>query len=176
MRVKRDEYVRRSSAHCRWLAGFKREKADPIFDRPCRRAIAVVSVIMCAHFPWNMDQTATPKPSGSSRLFYEQAYSSKSSLITYPAAKVNLPSESPQFAPLSEFVRQYGLQGKRALEIGAGAGALQDVVEHYVGLDILSGHFKTGQWWSPQNRPMENAVRTTLVIPCSASVRQGVLG
>jgi hypothetical protein len=40
----------------------------------------------------------------------------------------------------------------------------------------LSGHFKTGQWWSPQNRPMENAARTTFVIPRSASVRQGVSG
>lgn len=99
--------------------------------------IAVLSgVLTLAHFPWSVDQADTSKLSDSSRLFYEQAYSSSSTKINYAAAKTNLPAKSPQFGPISEFVRQYGLQGKRVLEIGAGGGALQDVVEHYVGLDI----------------------------------------
>jgi len=35
----------------------------------------------------------------------------------------------------------------------------------------LSGHFKTGQWWSGQNRPMEIA-RNKVFLSCVGLVRQ----
>jgi SAM-dependent methyltransferase len=34
------------------------------------------------------------------------------------------------------FVEQFGLQGARTLEVGAGSGVLQDIVDDYTGLDI----------------------------------------
>jgi SAM-dependent methyltransferase len=97
---------------------------------------AVSGVLTLAHFPWSVDQADTSKLSDSSKLYWEQFYSSSSNKVNYIAAKRNLPAKPPQFGPVSEFVRQYGLQGKRVLEIGAGRGTLQDVVEQYVGLDI----------------------------------------
>ena len=36
------------------------------------------------------------------------------------------------------FVAEYGLQDARTLEVGAGSGQLQDVVENYTGLDIAA--------------------------------------
>jgi len=33
---------------------------------------------------------------------------------------------------------------------------------------ILSGHPKTGQWWSPQNRPMRKQSGQAIVLPCRA--------
>jgi SAM-dependent methyltransferase len=97
---------------------------------------AVVGVLTLAHFPWDVDQADTSTLSDSSRLFYEQAYALSSPKIDYGAAKVSQPTESPHYEPVSEFMRQYGLEETRVLEIGAGAGALQDVVDNYVGLDI----------------------------------------
>jgi SAM-dependent methyltransferase len=97
---------------------------------------AVVGVLTLAHFPWDVDQADDSTLSASSRLFYEQAYALSSPNINYDAAKATKPAESLHYQPVSEFVRQYGLEEKRVLEIGAGAGALQDVVDNYVGLDI----------------------------------------
>ena len=37
---------------------------------------------------------------------------------------------------LASFIAQYGLEKKRALDVGAGRGYLQDVVDDYTGLDI----------------------------------------
>ena len=37
---------------------------------------------------------------------------------------------------LRDFVSQYGLAGKKALDVGSGRGYLQDVVQDYTGLDI----------------------------------------
>lgn len=41
-----------------------------------------------------------------------------------------------QWIAVSEFVDQYQLRDKRILEVGAGSGRLQDVVDDYVGLDL----------------------------------------
>ena len=121
---------------------------------------AVVGVLTLAHFPWDVDQADTSTLSDSSRLFYEQAYALSSPKINYGAAKVSKPTESPHHQPVSEFMRQYGLEEKRVLEIGAGAGALQDVVDSYVGLDIAesarSNFHKPFVQGSATNLPFED--------------------
>ena len=40
---------------------------------------------------------------------------------------------------IEEFVSTYGLENSRVLEVGSGAGSLQDVVHDYTGLDISAG-------------------------------------
>lgn len=100
------------------------------------RIAAISGVLTLAHFPWSVDQADTSKVSDASRLFYEQAYAFSNAKINYAAARANVPAKTETYGLVSEFMRQYGLERKRVLEIGAGAGALQDVVENYVGLDI----------------------------------------
>ena len=95
-----------------------------------------IALLVLLHFPWNTDEPSVSKLLAPSRKYYEQAYTPGDTKIRYASADEKLPSQSPQFGPISEFVKRYGLQNKRVLEVGAGAGALQDIVEHYVGLDI----------------------------------------
>ncbi|MGO9128570.1 MAG: hypothetical protein ACLQIS_02495 [Bryobacteraceae bacterium] len=95
---------------------------------------AASGALTLVHFPWNANRAGSSNLGGSSRLFYEHASWTSRAKIGHLAAKANPPAKSPQSAPVSEFVRRYGLPGKPVLEIGA--GALQDVVEHDIGLDI----------------------------------------
>jgi SAM-dependent methyltransferase len=99
-----------------------------------RGITAASGVLTLVHFAWSVNQADSSNLSGLSRLFYEHAYSASSAKIKYLAAKANLPATWPQFGPVLELVRRYGLQGRRVPENSA--GALQDVAEHYVGLDI----------------------------------------
>jgi hypothetical protein len=38
---------------------------------------------------------------------------------------------------------------------------------------VLSGHPKTGQWWSPQNRPMRKRSGQAIVLPGGGSFGKG---
>jgi hypothetical protein len=104
-----------------------------LVDFACGIALASGALTL-AHFPWSVHQAGSSNLSGSSRQFYEHGHSACSAKIDCFATKANLPAKLPQFGPVSEFVQWYGLELKRVLEIGA--GALQDVVERSVGLDI----------------------------------------
>ena len=109
-----------------------------LFRRIIVAACAVATlcgVLTLAHFPWDVDG-ADIKVRTASKRFYDEAYAPTGDKIAYPAAQAGLPSQSNYFVPISEFLASYGLQNKRVLEIGAGAGGLQDVARDYVGLDI----------------------------------------
>jgi ubiquinone/menaquinone biosynthesis C-methylase UbiE len=110
-------------------------------------ASAVASAIL---FPWSTDPKSDE--SKETRRFYAKAYDTGviPAATTAPSQTVPL-SEKEQFyvdfaqraaisagvpRDLAEFIKKYDLQDKKALEVGAGSGLLQDAVADYTGLDI----------------------------------------
>lgn len=113
-------------------------------------ASAIASAIT---FPWSVDPQGDESVNAEHRRFYERAYSSEAKATkdpTPPTATVPLSAKAkfyidfarnsaiaakiPQTA--AEFVTKYGLKDKKVLEVGAGSGLLQDIVEDYTALDI----------------------------------------
>ena len=66
----------------------------------------------------------------SPKRFYNEAYQRPG------YAEAASPEQHPYYPLVAGFVTEYALEGKRCLEIGAGRGAFQDVVDDYVGVDI----------------------------------------
>ena len=62
--------------------------------------------------------------------FYEEEYHRK---VTVGGGR---PEEHPFYSTLTRFIADFGLTGKKVLEIGSGTGLFQDVVPDYTGLDI----------------------------------------
>lgn len=101
-------------------------------------------------FPWSTDPQGDE--TGKSRNYYAKTYSVTGTLPASEASKdVHPLSEKEQFyvdfartaakkakipEQIDDFVRKYGLQQKKVLEVGAGSGLLQDAVADYTGLDI----------------------------------------
>ena len=90
------------------------------------------AIIVAWHFPYDV---GGPKQSSDSTKFYDSAYSpedeQKYVQIAETAAKA-----ADISGHIKQFVRDYHLEGKRVLDVGAGRGYLQDVVQDYTGLDI----------------------------------------
>lgn len=100
------------------------------------------------HFPRDTDATLRPQPAGT-RDFYEAVYANNSSLETQAEDSgdkdhdyVVAGREAGETFGIPEiigrFVAKYGLENARVLEVGAGSGQLQDIVEDYTGLDIAA--------------------------------------
>lgn len=123
-----------------------------------RVLIATISVIgfACAgaiavSFPWNTDPEVDESTTGA-QPYYQNAYSigteSKGSSIKSDLAPLSANEQfyvdfarnaaKVQRIPerLAAFVEKYGLKDKKALEVGAGSGLLQDLVDDYTALDI----------------------------------------
>ena len=118
---------------------------------------SVAATLSC--FPWDTDPQGDQSASGAAKAFYTKAYSGGKSSTSAGASSTSAGAKV-DFAPLSakeqfyvdiarkaaidadipdlvnKFVSNAGLKGKRVLEVGAGSGLLQDVVNDYTGLDI----------------------------------------
>lgn len=102
------------------------------------------------YYPRSVDVVSSSDPATvrkDYRAFYEDAYAPADKMIdpkidsSYNIRNVpaNVPAQiDPQTVDMKEFVQRYSLQNKRVLEVGAGSGKLQDIVEDYTGLDISS--------------------------------------
>ena len=103
-------------------------------------AVLVVFVI-ALHFPMGVDSQVAPiSVVQEAETYYETVY-------TEPAeggdssyvAKGQIVAEHENIAPrLETFTSEFHLQQARTLEVGAGSGTLQDIVEDYTGLDIAA--------------------------------------
>jgi SAM-dependent methyltransferase len=111
---------------------------------------SVATTVIC--FPWNTDPQGDESSSGTLSAFYRKAYSSgeasrkeqtnaevaplstKEQYYVNVARKTAMDSGVPKL--VDEFVATANLKYKKVLEVGAGSGLLQDVVEDYTGLDI----------------------------------------
>jgi SAM-dependent methyltransferase len=106
---------------------------------------SLLTLLILLHFPYATDKQTEKVPVDRPATgFYEQVYAETVGFSPDEATKddayasatkawndANHPEEE-----LKEFVAQYHLENKRVLEVGSGAGYLQDVVKDYTGLDI----------------------------------------
>lgn len=93
-------------------------------------AVVLIAYLLfiAAYFPYSVDPPHVPPT-----VFVENAAAFKS--VWGGETQMAGPDDVDR-QRLSAFIRQYGLQAAKALEVGAGAGKLQDVVDDYTGLDI----------------------------------------
>lgn len=128
---------------------------------PIRRILTVgysalflaTSIATAITFPWDVDPQGDESLRDDNRRFYEKAYSDERKDTKDPETPSdNAPlSAKEQFyvdfartaaannrisEAVTEFVEQYGLKDKKVLEVGAGSGLLQDIVNDYTALDI----------------------------------------
>src|SRR6516225_6812677 len=90
-------------------------------------------------FPWSVDPQGDESFQAASRGFYDKAYSTdpqsgKDDVYKESAERATLITRTPEIA--AEFVNRYGLKNKKILEVGAGSGLLQDIVDDYTALEI----------------------------------------
>ena len=107
-------------------------------------AVLLSCVLTAVHYPYDTDPPDDPLTGGRERLYYEHAYGQDGGESTSPFSQGDeyvqkarahaMAAEIPQ--SIESFVQKYQLHGRRALEIGAGSGLLQDVVDRYVAMDV----------------------------------------
>jgi SAM-dependent methyltransferase len=102
----------------------------------------LLTISFLVHFPYHADVVAPPVISRNAGDFYTKIYADDAGEQTADNAAeyVKIAQEAIEdhkIVPrVTSFVSQYGLQKKRVLDVGAGTGYLQDLVDDYVGLDI----------------------------------------
>jgi SAM-dependent methyltransferase len=103
-------------------------------------------------FPWHTDPLADESATGEHAAYYRRVYAPEPNPSSANAsARVEPLSAKDQFYidaarsaaahagivdHVSAFVQRYGLGGAMVLDVGAGSGLLQDIVQDYTGLDI----------------------------------------
>ncbi len=107
--------------------------------------IVVVGLSMAAalcliYFPYSTDAPLTGAAQADLQKYYATAYAKQDAAddensfyvknAKWQAEQADVPGH------VQKFVRQYGLEHGRVLDIGAGRGYLQDIVTNYAGLDI----------------------------------------
>lgn len=119
-----------------------------MMHRPQRRLLlSVVGVLVIGlaalvtiHFPYDTDAALSEVEVKKEIEFYRHAYEASPKDNPTPATALYLKLEEEtgpgEKKKIRDFVDRYGLSGKKALEIGAGSGHLQDVVSDYTALDI----------------------------------------
>lgn len=95
-------------------------------------------LLVAWHFPWSTDDPV--RREDEIAAFYKLHYSATVVQDTALAkAAENAKVTYNIDGQVRAFVTQYGLERKHILDVGSGSGYLQDVVEHYTGLDISTG-------------------------------------
>ncbi len=99
--------------------------------------------VVAVHFPYDTGHVELPPLEGDvdARKYYENVYKSSientvGSDHDYVVINRYATKTFGIFDEINEFVELYGLDQARTLEVGAGSGQLQDLVEDYTGLDI----------------------------------------
>jgi SAM-dependent methyltransferase len=115
--------------------------------KPIRRILIIgyfslllaTSIATAIMFPWSVDPQGDESFREASVSFYDQAYSSEpqsvnDNIYKETAERATLVSRTPKL--VADFVDKYGLKNKKVLEVGAGSGLLQDIVDDYTALEI----------------------------------------
>jgi SAM-dependent methyltransferase len=105
--------------------------------------LLLIVTLTIAHYPDHFDEVSTEN-SFLDRRDYKAFYGANYYGSTQPSPTVqagvdkesNSTGSHPYTSSVSRFVRQFALEKARILEVGAGRGALQDIVSDYTGLEI----------------------------------------
>ena len=99
--------------------------------------LILVGALVAIYFPYQTD-VGVPPPPPIEQQYYEKVYSAEEA--KQEAKYVELARKAASYYDVTGEVRKFvaanNLQNARVLEVGAGTGMLQDVVENYTGLDI----------------------------------------
>ena len=97
-----------------------------------------IAVLVAVNFPYTSDVGAPRPQASANRAFYEDVYSPEEQRkqAEYVEIDRRAAEAGDVKARLRMFIDRRGLKDARVLEVGAGSGFLQDVVENYTGLDI----------------------------------------
>jgi SAM-dependent methyltransferase len=104
-------------------------------------AILLVALLVILHFPYATDAEPSREEVARTIAFYQRAYAAPNEAPNPNEATYVKVAEAAAQAwrikdRLSEFVSEQHLKNKKVLEVGAGRGYLQDLVDDYTGLDI----------------------------------------
>ena len=107
-----------------------------------KTVVVLTALNVAIHFPYTTDGALEEiEPvAAEADSFYESAYEppdagQDSVYVEFARSEAHFEDVQPR---LEEFLREYELRDARALEVGAGSGTLQDVVDDYTGLDIAA--------------------------------------
>ena len=101
----------------------------------------LVGVLVLVHYPYDSDDRKDTSDDYLRQTFYDTVYSP-------PKTPVNGKNHSDYVefdqkvagdwikGEIKRFVKAYGLEKKKLLEVGSGSGTLQDMVDDYTGLDL----------------------------------------
>lgn len=105
-------------------------------------ALVMAAVLSLAYFPWSSDKPLTVDEQAKLQTYYAKAYEKLGS-STATAKEDNYIRMGEKEAEdqdvkgyVAKFAATYGLKDRKVLDIGAGRGYLQDVVDDYTALDI----------------------------------------
>jgi SAM-dependent methyltransferase len=113
-----------------------------IFGRIFVIGLVMAGTLSVLYFPWDKDGPLTKQEMAELEKYYKSAYSAEAKTAEEPenAEYVRIAEAAANEAKVKEsveyFTKTYGLQGKKVLDVGAGRGYLQDIVDDYTGLDI----------------------------------------
>ncbi len=115
-----------------------------VFMRTCVAALLFLLLLVAITWPQDTDQPLTQSESDRLKQYYATAYTPSESGLS-PGdreAYVRAAAEAARGAQVKErleqFIQENRLSAVRALDVGAGRGYLQDVLDDYTGLDISS--------------------------------------
>lgn len=118
----------------------KKRKPEPLTKTFGSVALLMFLTLVAIYYPSDQDVV---KASANTTQYYQDAYSRETAGDDTSLANERYVKIAKAAAELYDvkggverFVRQYGVKGAKALEVGAGRGYLQDVVENYTGLDL----------------------------------------
>ena len=103
--------------------------------------LTIFTALCLIYFPYSTDAPLTTAAQTDLKKYYATAYAKQGSTVedensfyVTNAKKQADQADIPGY--VQKFVRKYGLENGRVLDVGAGRGYLQDIVSNYVGLDI----------------------------------------
>ena len=104
-------------------------------------ALIYFPLVVAVHFPMTVGPAAVNPidEAEQARDFYEVAYQSREDQESeYVLTSLAAAHDTGVVKMLEKFIDDYDLHDKRHLEVGAGSGSLQDLVDDYTGLDIAA--------------------------------------
>jgi SAM-dependent methyltransferase len=108
-------------------------------------ALTVGGGLVATHYPWDADASISKTEQEKNRAYYQATYKpdgkrAEPQEIAEEVAKARAIAEGwnlPQ--QVERFVAEHALADKKVIEVGSGAGYLQDLVKDYTALDVSPG-------------------------------------